>query len=141
MAENGTAIKIKIGTKEFIGETSNSFSSSQNMINASSKKTGVDSEFVAGRTTRTISVSSLADFSNVTDYGFADAIAAQDAKTAISWTISKYTEAGVLVTAAHIYSGSGLLSDVSQENGDDALSTMSLSIQVSGEVTTAVNPA
>ena len=82
MAENGTGIQIKIGTKVFIGETSSSISSSQNMINTSNKQTGVDSTFVPGRTTRTISVSSLADYENTTDYGFSDALTAQEDKTA-----------------------------------------------------------
>ena len=101
MGQNATFIKLKIGVKEFVGETSNSLSSSVDVIDVSSKASGRVRRILPGRVAENISFESLADDTNSTDYGYADAHAAAKNGTLITWTIVR--------GAVTLKTGSGLL--------------------------------
>ena len=127
MAENGTFIKIKIGVKELVGELSNSIASTADVINASSKKSGYVSRKLPGRVTNSLSFESLADDTNLTDYGWSDAHAAMKARTLLSFTVVK----GVTT----IHTGSGILSSLTKSDPDNATSTMTGTIEIKGNLT------
>ena len=127
MAENGTFIKLKIGTKELIGELSHSISSTADIINGSSKQSGYVSKKLGARVSNSLSFESLADDTNSTDYGFSDAHAAMKARTLIAFTIIKG------VTTLH--TGSGYLASLTKDDPDNDRVTMSGAIEINGNLT------
>ena len=127
MAENATYIKLKIGLKVLVGELSHSINSSGDVIEVSSKASGLVRRILPGRVENNISFESLADDTNSTDYGYADAHAAMKAGTKLSFTIIK----GV----ATIHTGEGYLSSLTKDNPDNDRSTMSGTIELNGNLT------
>lgn len=122
-----------------VGESSSSFKSAQNIIEVSSKASGQDAEFKAGRITRTISVSSIASSDpTLTSYGFDTAIYAQNGLLPIAFSLTEYAS-GTAVTGSTIISGSAYVSNVSWENPDNDKMTFSLDLQVSGTITVGIN--
>ena len=141
--KTGSLVLVKIGTKLATGETSGSFSQTANAINVSNKLSGRDTNVEYGRMDRTISVSSIADSTpNVTYFGHKDAVDAQIAGTKVEVAITSYTEEGgaTAVTGDVHLSGTGIITDVSWEFADDAAQTFSLTIQLDGALSPAVNP-
>ena len=122
-----------------VGESSSSFKSAQNIIEVSSKASGQDAEFKAGRITRTISVSSIASSDpTLTSYGFDTAIYAQAGLLPIAFSLTEYSS-GTAVVGSTIIAGSAYVSNVSWENPDNDKMTFSLDLQVSGSVTVGIN--
>lgn len=123
-----------------IGETSTSFSSAQTIIDISNKLSGNDSEFKAGRITRTISLSSLASTDpNATGFSFEAAASAQEEAVPITWVISQYDSLGVLVPGTVNLSGSAFISNVTWDVPDNDKMTYSCDLQVTGEVSITTN--
>jgi hypothetical protein len=127
MAENGTFIKVKIGTKEFVGELSNSLNATADIINLSSKASGYVSKKIGGRVSNSLSFESLCDDTNSTDYGYGDAHAAMKARTLLAFTIIK----GV----ATLHTGSGILSSLTKTTPDNDRTTMSGTVEIKGNLT------
>lgn len=126
MAQNATFIKLQIGAKVLIGETSHSVSASADVIDISSKASGRVRNILPGRVANSISFESLCDDTNSTDYGYSDAHAALKAGTELSFTIIR--------GATTLLTGSGYLSSLSKDNPDNDRSTMSGTIEVDGNL-------
>lgn len=140
--KTGSLVLVKIATKLATGETSGSFSQSANAIDVSSKLSGRDTNVEYGRMNRTISVSSIADTTpNPTYFGFKDAIEAQIAGTKVAVLITSYTDktGATDIVGDTGLSGTGIITDVSWEFGDDSAQTFSLTIQIDGALTPAIN--
>jgi hypothetical protein len=138
----GTTVFLKLGTKAVVGETSVSFKSAQTMIETSNKLSGQDSDFVAGRITRTLSVSSIASTDpQTTTYTFKAALEAQAAGTEIAFILTEYTDKTAVTPSTGMtkISGNCLISNVSWEVPDNDKMTFSLDIQVTGAVTVGTN--
>lgn len=127
MAENATYIKLKIGLKALVGELSHSINSTADVIDVSSKASGLVRRILPGRVANNISFESLADDTNITDYGYADAHTAMKAGTKLSFTIIK--------GASTIHTGEGYLSSLTKDNPYNDRSTMSGTIELNGNLT------
>lgn len=142
MTNVGTLVLLKIGSVLVVGESSTSFKSAQKIIETSNKTSGNDAAFVAGRITRTISVSSLAstDPSSST-YGYKAALDAQAAGSTVAFTLTEYTTSAgtTAATGAIKITGNCLISNVSVEFPDNDKMTFSLDLQVTGSVTVTTN--
>jgi len=140
--KTGSLVLVKIATKLATGETSGSFSQSANAIDVSSKLSGRDTNVEYGRMNRTITVNSIADTTpNATYFGFKDAVDAQIAGTKVAVMITSYTDktGATDVVSDAVLSGTGIITDVSWEFGDDAATTFSLTVQIDGALTSGVN--
>ena len=135
MAQNATYIKLKIGTKVLIGETSNSLEKSVDEIDTSNKAGGRVTTLLPGRVKDTVSFESLCDDTNATDYSYAEAAAAADAGTLVSCEVGRYDAAGAQVDASQKITFSGYIVSLTKDNPDNDRSTMSGSISISGAVT------
>lgn len=135
MGQNASFIKMKIGTKDFIGELSNSMNSNVDEIGISSKASGRTRELLPGRVIENISFESLADDTNVDDYGYDDAYAAMAAGTKIDFTIYRVDPAGDQVDASRETTGSGYIMSLTLDNPDNDRSTMSGTIEIDDEST------
>jgi hypothetical protein len=127
MAENATYIKLKIGQKVLVGELSHSINSTADVIDVSSKASGLARRILPGRVSNNISFESLADDTNSTDYGYSDAHTAMKAGTKLSFTVIK--------AAATLHTGEGYLSSLTKDNPDNDRSTMSGTIELNGNLT------
>lgn len=136
MTQNATFIKLKIGTKFLIGETSASLSSTADIIDVSSKASGRVRRILSGRVSENISFESLCDDTNVTDYGYSDAHAALKAGTLITFTIMRVDETtGDQVDGSEQITGSGIISSLTKDYPDNDRSTMSGTIEIDDELT------
>lgn len=127
----GTFVKMTIGGVVMVGETSNSFTSTANMIETSSKVSGRKSAFEYGRINRNVSVESIAGSSpDATKNGFDTAFSYQEDGTKVPFQIAEYGADGLPVVGSLAFSGMALVSDISQDNPDDDVMTFSLSLQV-----------
>ncbi len=138
----GTLVYIKLGAgvDAMVGESSMSFKSAQTMIDISSKASGIDSEFKAGRINRTISVSSIASTDPAASgYSFQAALAAQVAKTAIAFLMTSFFPSGNKQSGDVYISGTAHISNVSWDAPDNDKMTFSLDLQVTDGITVDVN--
>ena len=135
MGQNATFIKLKVGTKYLIGETSIGINTTVDDIDTSSKASGLESDGLPGRVSDNISFDSMADETNATDYGFTEALAAMEARTLLTFEIIRLDAAGVQVSGSQVISGSGILSGLNIDNPDNAPSTFSGTIEVDDELT------
>jgi hypothetical protein len=138
----GTFVYIKLGAgaASLVGESSTSFKSAQTMIEVSSKASGQNSDFEAGRINRTISVSSLASTDPAaTGYGFEDALAAQVTGTKIAFLITAFSGAGNKISGDSYISGNAHISNVSWDVPDNDKMTFSCDLQVTEGITVDVN--
>lgn len=126
MAQNATFIKLKIATKELVGEISSSISSSVDIIDASSKKSARVRRILPGRVSENISFESLADDLS-SDYGYSDAHTAMKAGTVVAWTIVR--------DAVTLKAGNGYIASLTLDNPDNDRSTMSGTIEVDNVTT------
>lgn len=142
MGQIATFMKLKIGTKLLIGETSSSINTAVDDIDTSSKATGLESDGLPGRVSDSISFDSMADETNATDYGYALALAAMEARTLLTFEIIRVDAAGIQVSGSEVISGSGILASLTQDNPDNAASTFSGTLEVDDEldVTTYTAP-
>jgi hypothetical protein len=135
MGQNATFIKLKVGTKYLIGETSASINTTVDDIDTSSKASGLESDGLPGRVSDNISFDSMADETNAMDYGYASALAAMAARTLLTFEIIRLDAAGAQVSGSQVISGSGILSGLNIDNPDNAPSTFSDTIEVDDELT------
>ena len=123
----GTFVKMTIGGVDLVGETSNSFTSTSNMVETSSKVNGRKSAFEYGRITRTVSIESLSSTdATQTKVAFNAAFADQENGTKVPFQIAEYAADGEPKTGSLAFSGMALISDVSQDSPDDDVMTFSL---------------
>lgn len=122
MGQNATFIKLKIGVKVLVGETSSSFSSSSDILDKSSKASARVRRILPGRYRDEVTFDSMADDTNSTDYGFKDAHTAAKAGTILEWSIVR--------GAVEIASGVGFLTSLNKNNNDNELTTFSGTIRV-----------
>ena len=140
--KTGSLVLVKIATKLATGETSGSFSQTSDAIDVSNKLSGRDTNVEYGRMNRTVTVNSIADTTpNASYFGFKDAVDAQIAGTKVAVIITGYTDktAGTDVVSDAYLSGTGIITDVSWEFGDNAAQTFSMTIQIDGALTTGTN--
>jgi len=138
----GTFVYIKLGAgaDSLVGESSTSFKSAQTMIEVSSKASGLNSDFEAGRINRTISVSSIASTDpSATGYGFEAALAAQVTGTKIAFLITSFSGAGNKISGDTYISGYAHISNVSWEVPDNEKMTFSCDLQVTEAIDIDVN--
>lgn len=130
--DNGSNIFVKIGTKDVTGITTNAFTSAADMIEITTKKSaGGAKEYMVGELNRTFSASGLMD-PDSTDFGFFEAIAAQEARTPLAFVY------GGIVIGDDILSGLCHISNVTKDDAKSSASTFSCDFQVTGVVTKAV---
>lgn len=130
MGQNATFIKITIDSKDLIGEISSSKSSSADVIDVSSKAGGRVRDILPGRVAESVSFESLADDTNVTDYGYATAYAAMVAGTLLDITIIRVSALNVQVTGSDMDTFKGYITSLTQDNPDNDRSTMSGTIEI-----------
>ena len=135
---------VKIATKLATGETTGSFSQTANAIDVSSKLSGRDTNVEYGRMDRSFTVSSIADTTpNATYFGFKEAVDAQIAGTKVAVLVTSYTnktgETAVIGDAS--MSGTGIITDVSWDFGDDAAQTFNLTIKLDGALVSGLIPS
>lgn len=138
----GTLVYIKLGAGALpvVGESSLSFKSAQTMIDVSSKASGWDSEFKAGRINRTMSVSSIASTDPAaTGYSFEEALALQAAGTEVAFLITMFSGAGNKIGGDVYISGNALISNVTWDVPDNDKMTYSLDLQVTGILDVGLN--
>lgn len=141
MSKIGTFVKLKIGDKLMVGESSVSLAMAIEAIETSSKASGYSSTFEYGRINETLSVESIASSdSTETNYNFNAARTAAKAQTKVSFELSEYDEAGALVNGSHIITGTALITSVTWDAPDNDVQTFSIELQVDGATTDAVNP-
>lgn len=126
MGQNATFIKLKLATKELVGEISSSISSSVDVIDISSKASARVRRILPGRVSENISFESLADDTS-SDYGYSDAHTAMKNGTAVAFTIVR--------AAVTIKAGTGFITSLTQDNPDNDRSTMSGTLEVNGVTT------
>lgn len=135
---NATYIKLKIGTKVLVGETSLSLNSSVDVIDISSKASGRTRNILPGRVSENISFESLCDDTNSTDYGYSDAYTAMQGGTSVSFEIIRVDTDGTTQTnPSQELSGSGYITSLTKDYPDNDRSTMSGTIEVDGDITEA----
>lgn len=144
MSKIGSQVIMKIATKLLDGERSSSLSSDANAIDVSSKLSGNVTNVEYGRTNATFTVSSICDITpgGATKFTITDALNAQRAKTKVAVLLTGYTDktAATKVELDQSFTGTCIITNVSGEFGDDAENTMTLTLQVDGELTSGVNP-
>ena len=134
MGQNATFIKLKIDDDFLIGELSSSISSSVDVIDVSSKASGRVREILPGRVSENISFESLADDTNLTDYGYSKAYAAMEAGTKIKFELIRVDELNNQVDSSQQTTGSGYITALTLDNPDNDRSTMSGTIEVDDEI-------
>jgi hypothetical protein len=144
MSKIGTFVFLKLDGIPLIGETSSAFTSSSDAIDVSNKLSGRDTNVEYGRINRTISVSSIGSTDpDSTKIGFDTAMTAQTAGTKVDFWMTHYedSEAGEASGGYVIITGSAVLTNISQENPDNAPLTFSMDLQVDGTPDIDVNTA
>lgn len=139
MSQVGTFVILKLDSKILVGQSDCSYNNAITMIETSNKLSGNDSEFVAGRSNKTISVSGIAGMSaEETKMGFEELEAAAEARVAIAFSIMEYTDQTVATPATDtiIRSGMCLISKASLTAPDNAKNTFSCDLQVTGGTNT-----
>ena len=136
----GTLVKIKLGTKELIGEVSGNLAAACNVIDVSSKASGNETNVEYGRVSETGSFSSIASTDPVgTEYGYSEAKAAMYAKTKVACEITEYDSGGSEVAGALKVTGSAVISNVSWDIPDDDRMTFSIDVSFDGKTTDTTN--
>ena len=136
----GTLVKVKLGTKYFIGETGNTITASAGAIEVSSKVNGYESAFEPGRMNETASFTGLASSDpDATDYGYKQAKAAMLAGTKVDYVLTEYSSAGAEVAGALKVSGTCVITNVTKEHPDNGPITLSLDVQFDGATDDTVN--
>jgi hypothetical protein len=138
--EIGTLVKVKLGTKFFLGEMTNSISASATAIEISSKANGNESAFEYGRVAETATFSSLASSEpDSTDYGYKQAKAAMYAKTKVAYVLTEYDSDGAEVSGALKISGTCIITSVTKDAPDNDKMTFSMDVQFDGKTTDTTN--
>ncbi|NIA28712.1 MAG: hypothetical protein GWP06_02215 [Actinobacteria bacterium] len=138
MSKIGTFVLLKLAAGLLVGQNALSFKSTTTMIETSSKTTGNESEFVAGRSNKTMTVAGIAGTAlESTDKGYWELFAAQEARTAVAVTFAEYTdETGTTPqTGSELITASALISNLSSDWGDNASNSFSCDLQITGAVT------
>lgn len=141
--KTGSLVFMTIDDLINVGETSSSFTQDANMIEVSNKLSGRDTNIEYGRLNRTFTVNNIADTDpNVSVFGIKEALDAQAAGTKVTVKLTSYTDktAATKVEGDVILSGEAIITNVSWEAADDSAQTFSMTLQVDGELTSAVNP-
>lgn len=140
--KTGSLVFITIGTKLMVGETSLTLNTATDLIETSNKLNGRGTGFEYGRIRTTISVSSVEDITPVaTKMCYADLYALIAAGTKPAILITRYTDkTGVTdVVGDSFFSGTAVISDISADYPDNAMSTLSCNMTIDGDLTTGVN--
>jgi len=127
---NGTVLKVYIDTVLLGFVTEESFDISANIIETSSKDSGKFADFIAGRTTSTLSFSAMHQF-NATE-GYKEMFGDIKSGTAVSVIISNEN------TGDYEWTASCLISSLSISFPDDDVVSYDGEFQVSGEPTYTV---
>ena len=128
-AVNGTKILVKVGTKVITGITTASLKSVMDAIEVTTKlSTGGAKEFIGGELNRTITASGLWDPDDTTNYGYLDALTAQEARTPVAFIY------GGVASGDDIITGNAIITDISRDDPQNAKSTFSISLQVTGAI-------
>jgi hypothetical protein len=138
----GTVVQVCAAnsTINLIGELSTSLKSAATMIEISSKLTGNQSKFKPGRINQSLSVSSIASTDTGTsEYGYDDALQAQDQQVPIVFVVTEYDSEGDPVADAINIAGTTLISNVSIDEPDNDKSTFSLNLQINDDISVTVN--
>jgi predicted secreted protein len=127
--QNGTNLVLKIGSKTFVGESSNSLNFTSDMIETTSKaSTSGAKTYIPGETGCTISASGIYDPASA-NWGYSDALTALQAGTSLTFYLGGFD------TGDKFYSGSCYISSLTIDNPQNDKSTWSCELQVSGVVT------
>lgn len=141
--KTGSLVFMTIDDLINVGETSSSFTQDANMIEVSNKLSGRDTNIEYGRLNRTFTVNNIADTDpNVSVFGIKEALDAQAAGTKVTVKLTSYTDKTVTtkVEGDVILSGEAIITNVSWEAADDSAQTFSMTLQIDGVLTSAVNP-
>lgn len=139
----GSTVIMKIATKLLDGETTASVNSDATAIDVSSKLSGNVTNVEYGRTNTTFSVTSICDLTpgGATKFSLKDALEAQRAKTKVPVLLTSYTDetAATDVVGDISLAGNCIITNVTGEFGDNTANNMTLTLQVDGDLTPAVN--
>lgn len=131
----GTFVIFKLATKVLVGQSDLTYNNAITMIEVSSKSSGNDSEFVAGRSNKTMSVSGIAGTKpEATQDGYWELEALAEARTEVAFSIGEFTDktAATGVTGTKVRTGKCLISKASLTFPDNAKNTFSCDIQITG---------
>lgn len=130
--KNGSTVLVKIGNKVISGITTNAFTSAADMIEVTTKQSvNGAKEFIVGELNRTFNASGCFDPAS-SDYGFFDAIEAQEARVPLAFVY------GGTSNGDDIISGTCHISNVSKDDPENDRSTFSIDFQVTGNITRGV---
>ena len=135
MSKIGTFVIFKLANKILVGQSDLSYNNAITMIEVSSKSSGNDSDFVAGRSNKTMSVSGIAGTSaEETNTGYWEMEALAEARQPIPFTVQEYTDktATTPVVGSKVRSRNALISKASLTFPDNAKNTFSCDLQVTG---------
>lgn len=134
MAVNkGQDVYLILATSVVNGLTNTSFTSSTNMIDATTQDSGSDAEYLAGIRNKTFSFEGKDDESD--SYAYDDLYAAQEAGTAVAFILGK----GVKTTGGRVIYGSCLISNLVLNNPFDSNSGFTCDCQVTAGATLATS--
>ena len=139
MGQNATYIKIQFDDTELVGELSNSVNSTADVIEVSSKASGLERNILPGRVSENISFESLADETGA-DYGWGAAYDAMTEGTAVTFAILKVDAAGDPVVGGQNVSGTGYFSSLTKDNPDNDRSTFSGTLEIDDSMTVGTTP-
>lgn len=136
MSKIGTFVIFKLATRNLIGQSDLSYNNAITMIEVSSKSSGNDSEFVAGRSNKTLSISGVAGTepeANPKD-GYWEVEALAEARAEVAFSIGEFTDktAATPVPGTKVRTGKCLISKASITFPDNAKNTFSFDIQITG---------
>lgn len=119
-----------------IGELSHSVNSTADIIDVSSKASGLERNVLPGRVAENLSFESLADDVSA-DYGWAAAYAAMIAGTLVDFSVLKVDADGDPVVGGQNTTGSGYFSSLTKDNPNNDRSTFSGTLEIDDEITIA----
>jgi hypothetical protein len=141
MAKVGTCVKIKIETKELIGELSTSLATAINLIEVSSKASKRSSNFEYGRLADTLSVSSIGDTDGAASAENWEALHdAAVAGTKVPIEITNYGIDGTTEVVGDInIAGTALIGNITEDYADNDRITYSCDLTFDGDIVKTVN--
>lgn len=127
--KNGTTLVLKLATKLFVGESSNSLNLTSDMIETTSKhSTGKAKTYIPGEVGGTISGAGMYDPSS-SDWGYSTAVAAWKAGTQLAFVV------GGTIAGDKTWTGNCYITSLTLDNPQNDKSTFSVELQIDGEVT------
>lgn len=131
-AVDGTTLTVLIGADVVVCETSSSFNRTRDMIETTCKASGTSKTYIPGEVDGTIEVESVYDEAGT--FTFDQAFTDMEAGTelTVKW--------GSVAAGSIFYTGTALISDLSADGPQNDRATWTMTLQLTGAVTSGTNP-